>query len=74
MHWQLGQATGPPPARSVYTNVRRRHYPSLCITPNPDFATDTAPKDHWDLDPLTPQGEDRLRQLIVEVKKNVPKD
>ena len=35
---------------------------------NPEFVTDTAPIDRWDVDIMTLDGEQRLRGVVAEVK------
>jgi len=53
-----------------YTPSSRSLTP-LRIDPHPDFVTDTAPKERWNLDFLEPQGEDRLKEVVRHIKEMV---
>lgn len=33
------------------------------VAPNPAYVVDTVPVSHWEYDILTPQGEDKLREV-----------
>ena len=43
----------------------------LRIDSHPDFVTDVAPKERWNLDFLEPQGEARLKQVVRHMKEMV---
>ena len=49
-----------------YTPLSRSLTP-LRIDSQPDFVTDTAPKERWNLDFLEPQGEARLKQVVRHI-------
>jgi len=46
----------------------RRLTPTL-IPSDPELVTDTAPANRWDIDLLTPEGEEQFREIVQRVKK-----
>lgn len=53
-----------------YTVANRSLTPTR-IVPHPELATDTAPKETWNLDILEPQGEARLKEVVGHIKAMV---
>lgn len=53
-----------------YTVANRSLTPTR-IVPHPELATDTAPKERWNLDILEPQGEARLKEVVGHIKAMV---
>lgn len=53
-----------------YTVANRSLTPTR-IVPHPSLATDTAPKETWNLDILEPQGEARLKEVVGHIKAMV---
>jgi len=53
-----------------YTPASRSLTP-LRIVPDPQFVTDTAPKERWDLDFLEMRGEARLKEVVRHIKEMV---
>jgi hypothetical protein len=53
-----------------YTPASRALTPPR-IVPDPELVTDTAPKERWDLDFLEPQGEVRLKEVVLHIKEMV---
>ena len=53
-----------------YTVANRSLTPTR-IVPHPELATDTAPKETWNLDILEPQGEARLKEVVGHIRAMV---
>jgi len=51
----------------TYDERTRRILPEV-VKDVPNLVIDTAPADHWSLDIMTPDGEEKLRQVVNHVK------
>ncbi|KAG0638021.1 hypothetical protein HOY80DRAFT_1016582 [Tuber brumale] len=47
----------------------RRLTPPIIIPSNPELVNDTAPMDRWNIDLLTPEGEEQFREAVQHIKK-----
>ncbi|RPA96093.1 hypothetical protein L873DRAFT_1616262, partial [Choiromyces venosus 120613-1] len=54
----------------LYTlDMASRWLKPYVIDSNPEFLTDTAPADRWNVDIMTPEGEERLREVVRHIKE-----
>ncbi|RPA96080.1 hypothetical protein L873DRAFT_1262723 [Choiromyces venosus 120613-1] len=54
----------------LYTlDMASRRLEPNAIPRNPEFGNDTAPADRWNVDIMTPEGEERLREVVRDIKE-----